>query len=133
MLLHTGKGGNMASRNVSTVEKAIRTLKQRLVSLGDMRPGTLSVQFRNPAERKIPFNQISYTYKGRSRSEYVRPENLYAVRREIEVYKRFKSILSQLIDLSIRASRIRCSTGFLAKKTKKRKLGYPFDSTTPKG
>ena len=27
----------MASRNVSTVEKAIRTLKQRLVSLGDMR------------------------------------------------------------------------------------------------
>jgi len=121
MLLHTGKGGKMASGNVSTVEKAIRTLKQRLVSLGDMRPGTLSVQFRNPAERKIPFNQISYTYKGRSRSEYVRPENLEAVRREIEVYKRFKSILSQLIDLSIRASRIRCSTGFLAKKTKKRK------------
>ena len=42
----------MASGNVSTVEKAIRTLKQRLVSLGDMRPGTLSVQFRNPAERR---------------------------------------------------------------------------------
>ena len=111
----------MANRNVRTVEKAIRTLKQRLVSLGDMRPGTLSVQFRNPAKKKIPFNQISYTYKGRSRSEYVRPENLYTVRREIEVYKRFKSILSQLIDLSIQASRIRCGTGFLAKKTKKRK------------
>ena len=80
----------MANRNVSTVEKTIRLLKQRLVDLGDMRPGTLSVQYRNPAERKIPFNQISYTYRGRSRSEYVRPENLDAVRREIEAYKRFK-------------------------------------------
>ena len=101
----------MASGNVSTVEKAIRTLKQRLVSLGDMRPGTLSVQFRNPAERKIPFNQISYTYRGKSRSEYVRTENLKAVRREIKAYKRFKWILNRLIDLSIRASRIRCGTG----------------------
>ena len=112
----------MASRNVSTVEKAIRMLKQRLVSLGDMRPGTLSVQYRNPAERKIPFNQISYTYKGRSRSEYVRPENLDAVRREIEAYKRFKCILSRLIDLSIQASRIRCGTGIPSKKDPKKEI-----------
>ena len=101
----------MANRNVSTVEKTIRLLKQRLVEIGDMRPGTLSVQYRNPAERKIPFNQISYTYRGKSRSEYVRTENLKAVRREIEAYKRFKWILNRLIDLSIRASRIRCGTG----------------------
>jgi hypothetical protein len=111
----------MANRNVSTVEKTIRLLKQRLVEIGDMRPGTLSVQYRNPAERKIPFNQISYTCRGRSRSEYVRPENLDAVRREIEAYQRFKCMLSRIIDLSIRASRIRCGTGIPAKKTQKRK------------
>ena len=111
----------MANTKLGAVEKAVRSLKQSLVDLEDMRPGTLSVQYRNPAEKKIPFNQISYTYRGRSRSEYVRPENLQAVRREIEVYKRFKGILSQLIELSIRASRIRCGTGVPAKKTQKGK------------
>lgn len=111
----------MANRNVSTVGKTIRLLKQRLVDLGDMRPGTLSVQYRNPTERKIPFNQISYTYRGKSRSEYVRPENLEVVRREIQAYKSFKRILDRLINLSIRASRIRCGTGVPVKRTQNRK------------
>lgn len=111
----------MANKNLSTIEKTIRLLKQQLSELGDMRPGTLTVQYRNPAERKTPFNQISYTYRGRSRSEYVRPENLNAVRREIEAYKRFKLLYNQLIDFSIHASRFRCGTGISSKKTKKGK------------
>ena len=100
----------MTSKTLKTIEKNIRMLKRRLVNLGDMRPGTLSVQYRNPAEKKSPFNQISYTYKGKSRSEYVRAENIEAVRHEIETYKQFKSLLDQLLDLSIQASRIRCGT-----------------------
>ncbi len=100
----------MANETLGTVERRIRMLKRRLIDLGNMRPGTLSVQYRNPAERRIPFNQISYTHKGKSRSEYVRAENLKTVRREIDAYKRFKSLLDQLLELSIQASRIRCGT-----------------------
>jgi hypothetical protein len=111
----------MANGNVSAVEKAIRLLKTQLANMGDMRPGTLSVQYRNPAAKKTPFNQISYTYKGKSRSEYVRSGNLDAVKREIQMYKRFKRTIAQLIALSIQASRMRCGTGIPAKKTKKRK------------
>ena len=75
-----------------------------------MRPGTLSVQYRNPAEPKGAFHQISYTRKGRSRSEYVRPENLRAVRRELDACRRFNTLVDQLLDLSIQASRLRCGT-----------------------
>ena len=100
----------MANETVRTIEKRIRMLKRRLIDVGNMRPGTLSVQYRNPAEKKIPFNQISYTHKGKSRSEYVRGENLKTVRREIDAYKRFKSLLDQLLELSIQASRVRCGT-----------------------
>jgi len=63
----------MASEKWRVIEKRIRQLKRRLADTGNMRPGTLGVQYRNPAERKIPFHQISYTHKGRSHSEYVRP------------------------------------------------------------
>jgi hypothetical protein len=100
----------MANETLLTIEKRIRLLKRRLAAVGDMRPGTLSVQYRNPAQRKTPFTQISYTRKGRSRSEYVRPENVATIKREIAAYKRFKSIQDQMIDLSIQASRLRCAT-----------------------
>jgi hypothetical protein len=90
-----------------------------------MRPGTLSVQYRDPVRRKTPFNQISYTYQGRSRSEYVRPENLEAVRREIDTYRQFKALCAQLVSLCIQASRIRCGTRTVRKTTKKAKSKSP--------
>jgi hypothetical protein len=75
-----------------------------------MRPETLSVQYRNPAKKMTPFNQISYTLNGQSRSEYVRSENLAAVRRELDNYRTFKTIVGELVALSIQASRLRCAT-----------------------
>jgi len=99
----------MANKSLEKIEKRIVALKKQLVNLGDMRPGTLSIQYRKPNEKEVPFSQISYTRKGKSRSEYVRPENLPPVKREIKVYKRFKSIIDEMIELSIQASRLRCS------------------------
>jgi len=100
----------MATQALKTIENKIGILKQRLVRLGNMRPGTLGVQYRNPAKKMTPFNQISYTLNGKSRSEYVRHENLTAVRREIQNYRRFKTIAGELVALSIEASRLRCAS-----------------------
>lgn len=55
----------------------------------------------------MPFNQLSYTHQGRSRSEYVRPESLTAIRREVEIYKKFRLLFEQVIALSVEASRLR--------------------------
>ena len=100
----------MTTQTLESVEKKIGMLKRRLAHLGNMRPGTLSVQYRNPAKKMTPFNQISYTLNGKSRSEYVRPENLAAVSRELDNYRTFKRIGSELVALSIQASRMRCAT-----------------------
>lgn len=99
----------MANKSLENIEKRIVNLKKQLVNLGNMRPGTLSVQYRKPTEKEVPFSQISYTRKGKSRSEYVRPENVSPIKKEIKAYKRFKSIIDEMIDLSIQASRLRCS------------------------
>jgi len=100
----------MTNPTLKKTEKTISELKRRLADIGDMRPGTLTVQYRNPEEKKTPFNQISYTHKGKSRSEYVRAENLKRVRREIKAYRRFKSMAEELVERSIQASRLRCKT-----------------------
>lgn len=95
------------STELDKKEKKIRGLLAKAAGLGAMRPGTLTVQYRNPNEKKTPFNQLSYTHKGRSRSEYVRPENLATVRREVENYKKFKVIVDEVTELSLEASRLR--------------------------
>jgi hypothetical protein len=100
----------MTSPTLKNIEKTIRSLKQRLARTGDMRPGTLSVQYRNPKEQQTSFHQISYTHQGKSRSQYVRPENLTAIRQEIDAYRRFKSTVQELVALSIEASRLRHRT-----------------------
>lgn len=97
----------MSTTKLGKKEQKIGALVTRLAQLGAMRPGTLTVQYRNPGERKMPFHQISYTHKGRSRSEYVRPENLSAVRREVAAYKKFRRLVQAIIDLSLEASRLR--------------------------
>lgn len=101
----------MSTTQLGKKETTIRTLVASLAQIGAMRPGTLSVQYRNPSERKTPFHQISYTRKGKSRSEYVRPDNLPAVRRELAAYKTFRRVVEQIIDLSLEASRLRHRRG----------------------
>jgi superfamily I DNA and/or RNA helicase len=95
------------STELENKEKRIRALLAGMAKLGAMRPGTLTVQYRNPAEKMTPFNQLSYTHKGRSRSEYVRSENLVAVRREVETYKKFRILIEEVTELSLEASRLR--------------------------
>ena len=98
----------MAKQSLKKLEARIAEIRRQFMEMGDMRPGTLSVQYRKPEEKKTPFNQLSYTHKGKGRSEYVRTENLPAIRREIKAYKRFKTLVDELVSLSMEASRLRC-------------------------
>lgn len=96
---------------MSTAEKRIiariERIKMQLNELGPMRPGSISRQYRKPKEKQQPFFQISYTHKMKSRSEYLKPENLAAVRKETANFKRFKKLTEQWVDLALELSRIR--------------------------
>ena len=95
------------STELERKEKKVRTLCAQIAKLGAMRPGTLTVQYRNPKEKKTPFHQLSYTHRGKSRSEYVRPESLATIRKEGDAYKKFRLLVEDITDLSLVASRLR--------------------------
>lgn len=97
----------MANTKLNEIEKSIKILKNEIADIGDMRPGTLSVQYRKPSEKAIPFSQLSYTHQTKSRSEYVRSCNLATIKREIDNYKQFKKLVEKIVDLSIQASKLR--------------------------
>lgn len=99
------------SRKVKQLENRIVKIKAAIVALGPMRPGSISRQYRNPKERKTPYHQISYTHRMKSRTEYLRGENLKAVKLETENYKRFRKLVDQLTDTALELSQLKSRTG----------------------
>jgi hypothetical protein len=97
----------MKTEKLKQLENEIRRIKKELSGLKPMRPGTLSLQYKAPAEKKGPYYQLSYTHKMKSRTQYVRPEWIDEIRGQIEIYKRFKKLIEEWIDLSIEYSQTR--------------------------
>jgi len=95
------------STQLERTEKRIQKIKQELLALGPMRPGSITRQYRLPNEKKRPFYQISYTHRMKGRSEYVRPDDLAALRRETANFKRFKKLVDRWVDLALAASQLR--------------------------
>ena len=95
------------STQLERTEEQIARVKQELLALGPIRPGSISRQYRLPKQKKRPFYQISYTHRMRSRSEYIRPENLPILIRETTTFKRFKKLINRWINLALKASHLR--------------------------
>ena len=94
-------------RKISQLECKLERVRDGLLELGPMRPGTITRQYRDPAQKKRAFYQLSYTHKGRGRSEYVRPENLVNLRKEVASYKRFRKLIETWVELSLEVSQLR--------------------------
>ena len=95
------------STQLKRTEEQIGRIKQELQKLGPMRPGSVTRQYRLPKEKKRPFYQISYTHQTRSHSEYVRPENLRALRQETKTFRRFRKLIERWVALALKASKLR--------------------------
>jgi hypothetical protein len=104
------------AKSLSQIEEKIAGIKQKLMGVGEMRPGSLTHQYHKPKEKKGGFYQISYTHKMRSKTEYVRPEFVKELRDQIASFKDFKRLVQQWTDLAIEHSRLKIAA---AKKTKK--------------
>ena len=97
------------------IEKKIEKIKQQLVTIQQMRPGSLTRQYRNPKDKIGSYYQISYTHKMKSRTEYVRPEFVDTIKEQISEYKRFRELVDQWVELSIEHSKMQMKIALKAK------------------
>jgi hypothetical protein len=97
----------MTEERVLQIEKRIATIKSDLVEIDEMRPGSLSRQYKDPANQRGAYYQLSYTRDMKSRSEYVARDAVDDVRRQLENYKRFKELTTEWVDLCIEHSRLK--------------------------
>ena len=96
----------MHKKRIQQIERRIARIKEELQTIGPMRPGSLTRQYKDPENRTGAYWQISYTRQMKSRTEYVRREWVAEVRQRIATHKRFKRLVDQWIDLSIEYSKL---------------------------
>ena len=95
----------MQDKNVEICDRQIQAIKGQLAALGPLRPGSLTRQYRQPARRRGAYYQISYTWRMRSHTDYVRPNEVARLRRELAAYRRFKQLTARWVELGLHRSR----------------------------
>jgi hypothetical protein len=96
----------MTDKRLVQIERRIDKIKAELAEMGEMRPGSLTRQYKDPKTQSGPYYQLSYTLDMKSRTEYIRRECVSDIRRQIRNYKRFKKGCSEWVALSIEHSRL---------------------------
>ena len=96
----------MPNQRLQQIKKRIADIKAELAAIGEMRPGSLTRQYKDPAHQSGAYYQLSYTREMKSRTEYVSRERLREVRHQIRAYKRFRSLIAEWVKLSIELCRL---------------------------
>ena len=97
----------MTNHPPKKIQKRIDRIKAELAALDDLRPGSLTRQYKDPKSQSGPYYQLSYTRDMKSRTEYIARDSVREVRRQIANYKRFKALSAQWVNLSIEQSRLK--------------------------
>ena len=99
--------------SLKQVEAKIAAIKQELLALEPMHPGSVSRQYQvcgNPAckcmhpknpQKHGPYHKLSYVYHGKPTCRFVRAACVDAMKERLAAYKKFRSLMDQWIKLSI--------------------------------
>ena len=96
----------MTVKRLTQIDQRIGKIKAELAALGEMRPGSLTCQYKDPDSGSGAYYQLSYTLDMKSRTDYIPRNWVKDVRRQVGNYKRFKSLSAQWVALSIERCRL---------------------------
>ncbi|MBI2002930.1 MAG: hypothetical protein HYS69_17425 [candidate division NC10 bacterium] len=104
--------------NRAQIHRRMARVKRQLAALGPMHPGSLSEQYnvcgtpgchckdpQNP-QKHGPYTQLSYTWRGKSSSRFVRPERVTEMREKVTTYRRFRELVHEWVDLAVELERV---------------------------
>lgn len=105
------------SRTRRQLEARIERIKREIVKLDRIHPGSLSQQYNvcgnaqcrckaDPPQKHGPYNQVSFSWRGKSSSRFVRKEDLGRVKRELKNYQRLRELTDEWIELTIELAKL---------------------------
>src|ERR1035441_1100737 len=91
----------MQEKSLKKIEARIQRIKDQLLALGPMRPGTLTRQYHKPQQRQGAFWQISYTHQRKTPSESAPAAEVGALLRESAASPRSKKPPADCVNLAL--------------------------------
>ena len=85
------------------IEAQIKKTKAAISGLGRMRPGSLSHQARARGQQ---YCQLSFSHEGKGHTEYVRPDHVAQVERELLNYRKFRELMREWVGQEIELSKL---------------------------
>ena len=96
----------MTQKRIAQIDRRIEKIKAALSGIGDMRPGSLTRQYKDPKAGTGAYYQLSFTLDIKSRTDYIPRHCLGQIRREVANYRRFKALSAKWVALGIERSRL---------------------------
>ncbi len=93
-------------QRLKQIDRRIEKIKQQLNQVGDMRPGSVSLQYRDARTEKHPYHQLNWIVGAQKQSEYVSRRNLETIIEQTATYKHFKALCSEWRELSVERSKL---------------------------
>ena len=105
------------SRTRRQIEARIERIKREIVKLDRIHPGSLSEQYNvcgqpqcrckaKPPKRHGPYHQVSFTWRGKNTSRFVRKDDLARVKRLLTNYQRLRELMDEWIELSMELAKL---------------------------
>jgi len=104
--------------NQTQLQHRIEQVKKELATLGPVHPGSLGEQYnvcgtpgchckdpKNP-QKHGPYYQLSYGWRGKSSSLFVRPGRVTEMREKVTNYKRLRELVKEWVDLAVQLERL---------------------------
>jgi len=97
----------------ASLQRRIQQLQSQLAQLGPMHPGSLSEQYNicgtpgcqckdaQQPRKHGPYHQLSFTWRGKSSSRFVRPPQVEAMREKVANYRRFRELTQEWVDRAV--------------------------------
>ena len=92
----------MEDAQLTRWQAQLAQVQTELAQLGPMRPGSLSRQYKDASARTGGYWQLSYTQAMRSRTRYVRPEEVARLKPQLANHRRFRRLVDRCVELSIK-------------------------------
>jgi len=102
-----------------SLEAKIQRIKAEIMALGlELQPGLLTQQYNvcgspgcrckaDPPQKHGPYYQLSFTRKGKSRTQFVRRHDVSLVQEQVRNYQRLKKLTDRWVALGMALSRLR--------------------------
>ena len=107
-----------SNKTLKRLEDKINKVKQELLLLPPMHPGSVSRQYQvcgNPRckcmhpkhpQRHGPYYKLAYVHRGKPVCRFVRADSVQQVKKQLASYKRFRTLMDRWIELSIQQGAI---------------------------